>query len=75
MEELYQVLEEIRPDLDFEGETALITNGILGSFDIVALVAALNETFDIEIKPNKLVPENFNSPEAMWAMIQELQDE
>ncbi len=75
MEELYQVLEEIRPDIEFKGETALITNGMLDSFDIVALVAALNEAFDIEIKPNDLVPENFNSPEAMWEMIQQLQDE
>ena len=75
MEELMQILEELRPDVDFENETALITGGVLDSFDIVALVGELNDAFDIEIKPNNLVPENFNSAEAMMALIEELQDE
>ena len=75
MEELMQLLEELRPDVDFENETALITDGVLDSFDIVALVGELNDAFDIEIKPNNLVPENFNSAKAMMALIEELQDE
>jgi acyl carrier protein len=61
--------------VDFENETQLITNGVLDSFDIVALVGELNDEFDIEIKPNNLVPENFNSAKAMMAMIEKLQDE
>lgn len=75
MEELYQVLDELRPDVDFENETELVTGGILDSFDIVSLVAALNDAFDIEIKPNDLVPENFNSAEALWKMVKRLEDE
>lgn len=75
MEELMQILEELRPDVDFESEKQLIADGILESFDIVALVGELNEEFDIEIKPNDLVPENFNSAEAMYALITKLQDE
>lgn len=75
MDELMQILEELRPDVDFENEKQLITDGILESFDIVALVGELNEEFDIEIKPNDLVPENFNSAEAMYALITKLQDE
>ena len=75
MNELMEILQELRPDVDFEKETALITDGILDSFDIVALVGELNDAFDIEIKPNNLVPENFNSAKAMWAMIEKLQDE
>ena len=74
-EELMQILEELRPDVDFANETALITNGVLDSFDIVALVGELNDAFDIEIKPNNLVPENFNSADAMLAVIEKLQDE
>ena len=35
----------------------------------------LNDAFDIEIKPNNLVPDNFNSAKAMLALIEELQDE
>ena len=75
MNELMEILEELRPDVDFENETGLIANGILDSFDIVSLVTALNDAYDIEIKPNNLVPENFNSAKAMLALVEELQDE
>ena len=75
MEELMEILSELRPDVDFENETSLITDGILDSFDIIALVSELDEAFDIEIKPNNLVPENFNSVKAMMALIEQLQDE
>ena len=75
MDELMEILEELRPDVDLENETALIDDGVLDSFDIVALVGELNDAFDIEIKPNNLVPENFNSAEAMMALIEQLQDE
>ena len=75
MNELMEILQELRPDVDFENETALITDGVLDSFDIVALVGELNDAFDIEIKPNNLVPDNFNSAKKMWALIEQLQDE
>lgn len=75
MDELLEILSELRPDVDFENETALITDGILDSFDIIALVSELNDAFDIEIKPNHLIPENFNSAKAMLALIKQLQDE
>jgi len=75
MEELMEILENLRPDVDFEKETALVTGGILESFDIVALVGELDEAFDIEIKPNHLIPENFNSATAIWALVEKLRDE
>ena len=75
MEELMEILEELRPDVDFENETGLIDNGILDSFDIVSLVTALNDAYDIESKPNNLVPENFNSRDAILALVEQLQDE
>ena len=75
MNELLEILEELCPDVDFETETGLIANGVLDSFDIVSLVAELNDAFDIEIKPNHLVPENFNSAKAMLNLIEQLQDE
>lgn len=75
MTELMEILEELRPDVDFENETGLIANGILDSFDIVSLVTALNDAFDIEIKPNDLIPENFNSAQAILALVEKLQDE
>ena len=75
MEELMNILDELRPDVDFETETALIDNGILDSFDIVSLVNQLNDAFDIEIRPSDLIPANFNSAQAMLALVEKLQDE
>lgn len=75
MEELMKLLKNLREDVDFENETSLIEGGILNSFDIISLVSLLNETFDIEIRPADLIPSNFNSKEAILALVEKLQDE
>ena len=74
MDELLPILAELKPDVDFATETGLIDNAILDSFDIVQLVQQLNDAFDIEIGAENIVPENFNSAEAIWNMVQKLQD-
>jgi acyl carrier protein len=70
---LLEILEELKPDVDFETEKGLIDNAILDSFDIVQLVQNLNEEFDIEITPKDIVPENFNSAESLQKMVESLQ--
>ena len=72
---LMEILADIRPDVDFETEKQLITDGILESFDIVTLVGELEDEFDIKIRPRDLVPENFNSVEQMQEMISRLEEE
>ncbi len=74
MEELMEILRELRPDVDFETETALIDDGILGSFDITALVNEIMDVFDVTISMADLEPENFNSAEAIYEYIQSLRD-
>ena len=74
MDELLPILNELKPDFDFATETGLIDNAILDSFDIVQLVQQLNDAFDIEIGAENIIPENFNSAEAIWNMVQKLQD-
>ena len=75
MEELMEILDELRPDVDFEEEKGLIADGILDSFDIMSLVGSIDEEFDIKIKPNDLIPDNFNSAEAIWALVERLMEE
>lgn len=75
MERIYKLLEKIVPNVDFKNATNLVDSKILTSLNIVKLVAALNDEFDIEITPLHLVPENFNSVERMWALVQELDGE
>ncbi|MBQ6600562.1 MAG: acyl carrier protein [Clostridia bacterium] len=73
-EKLLTILRELRSDVDFENETALVTDGILDSFDIVSLVAEINSEFDITIGVDDLEPENFDTVDAMAALISELAD-
>lgn len=75
MEELMRILEEARPDVDFGKETKLIDNHVLDSFDIVSIVSDIDEAFNIEIDVEDLEAENFNSAEAIWKLIQELQED
>ncbi len=74
-EQLMEILEELRPDVDFESEKALIDDGILDSFDIVSLVGELNDSFDVRINVENLLPENFNSVDAMLALVKKLSEE
>ncbi|MCI5592102.1 MAG: acyl carrier protein [Oscillospiraceae bacterium] len=74
-DELMEILTEIRPDVDFENETSLIDDGILDSMDIVSLVGELDDAFDVTVGVENLLPENFNSVDAMVKLIERLQDE
>ncbi|MBQ2802170.1 MAG: acyl carrier protein [Lachnospiraceae bacterium] len=75
MEQLMSILKGLRPDVDFEKEDKLIDNGVLDSFDLVALVGEINEAFDVEVEFEDMEPENFNSVKNMYAMIEKLQNE
>ncbi|MDO4445545.1 MAG: acyl carrier protein [Bacillota bacterium] len=73
MEELLEILEDIQPDADYNTCTTLIDDGILDSFAILSIVGELEDAFDIKITPAEIIPENFNSAQSLWAMVQKLQ--
>ncbi len=75
MEEIIEILQEIKEDVDYETCTVLIDDAIFDSFDIIQTINALNDAFEIEIPATEIVPENFNSAEALWKMVERLQDE
>ena len=75
MDELLEILEELHPDVDFETETGLISNGILDSFDIVTLAAEIDARIGVSVPAEELLPENFNSAKAIYALIERLQEE
>lgn len=74
MKELLEILQGIKPEVDFENEKALIEDGVLDSFDIISMVNALNEHYEIEITVAELLPENFNDVEAIWNLVQEMKE-
>jgi acyl carrier protein len=73
MEKLLQILNDIRPDIEFKNEKKLVDEGVLDSFDIVSIISELNDAFDIHIRVNHLTSENFNSVEAIMALVTTLQ--
>ena len=75
METLYEILEDIQPDVDFKTERALIDDHLLSSLSILSLVAELEDAVDVTIPAVEIIPVNFNSAEAMWEMLQRLQEE
>ena len=74
MDELLELLEDIKPTVDFRTCTGLIDDGYLDSIDILSIVSELNDAFGIEISPVDIVPENFNSAQALWNMVERLKD-
>lgn len=74
MEKLLEILKGIRPDVDFENETSLIDDGILDSFDVVSIISELDDAFDVQVRIHELDPENFNSAESIWNLVQELKE-
>ncbi len=71
-EKVIEILGDINPDIDYTAETSLIDGGLLDSFDIVSLVGELDDAFDISITVVDLVPENFNSADAMAELVERL---
>ena len=71
-EDVLSILKSIRPDVDFETETALIDDGILASLDIVEIVSQFNDEFVVDISVDDLLPENFNTVDAMVELIESL---
>jgi acyl carrier protein len=69
-QKLLNALAEVRDDVDFEGQYGLVDEGVIDSLDLTQIIAALDEAFDIHIPAGEIEPENFNSVDAMLAMVQ-----
>lgn len=74
MKKLMEILMELDDSIDWENETALIDERILDSFGVISLISELEKQFDIEIEASEIIPQNLNSADAMWKMIQRLQE-
>ena len=74
MNEIIEILTELHDDVDFTTETGLIENGILNSLDIVAIITEIDDRLDVTIPAEEILPENFDSAEALWALVQRLDE-
>ena len=75
LDDVIEMLEDIQEDVDYEECVTLIDDGVLDSFDILAIVSAADDEFDVTIPAKEITPENFNSAEALCALLNRLSDE
>lgn len=74
-QKVLEILKEIGNGDDFENSVDFIGDGLIDSFGVIALVGALEEEFEIEIDGGDILPENFNSMEAIIELIVKTQAE
>ena len=74
-EQSIEILEDIQPEADYETCQTLIDDHILTSLDVLSLVAELEDEFDVTIPTVEIIPSNFNSVDAIAAMVERLQEE
>ena len=75
MEALMNILQELHPEVDFKTDESLIDGKVLDSFDIITLISEIHEEYDVRIPVDEIIPQNFNSAEALYRLIERLQDE
>ena len=71
-EQIVNILKEIKPNKSLEGVTDIVESNYLDSFEIMNLIMMLTETFGIDIDFEEITAENFNSIDAMVAMVERL---
>ena len=74
MEKIIEILKDIDDSIEWEKEQGLIDRRLLDSFGVISLVSELEDSFMVEIEAGEMVLENFNSVEAIYEMIQRLQE-
>ncbi|MGP1434098.1 MAG: hypothetical protein ACTTHM_09855 [Peptoanaerobacter stomatis] len=72
-QDLVEILQEIHPEVDYETEKSLIDSKIFDSMDIVTLISEIADSFEIKIPANEIVPDNFNSADALFELLKELE--
>lgn len=75
MSGLLEILQEMHPEVDYETHTTLIDDKVIDSFDVITLVAEINDRLDVTIPAEEIVPENFNSYTVLKALVERLEEE
>lgn len=75
MEALLEILSDLHPEIDFEEYDRLMDDEILDSFDIITIITEISVRFGVVINAEYIIPENFNSAELLWKLINRLEEE
>jgi len=71
MKSLIEILKEIRPEFDFTASNDFMADGMLDSFDMVTLVAALDKNYGISIPGTDILPEHFQNLKTIEALLRQ----
>lgn len=75
MDTILDILDELKPGVDWRGRTDLVDDRELDSLTIISLIAELEDAFDVVVPAVEIVPENFNSLEGIWALVRRLREQ
>ena len=75
LENVIELLQDVNEDADYDNCTTLVDDRVLTSFDILSIISEIDNTFDVAVPAKDVIPANFNSAEAIRALIERLQDE
>jgi len=75
MDALLEILKDMHEDIDFDTYETLVDDKIIDSFDVITLVAEIDDRMGVSIPPEEIIPENFNSYKALSELIERLEDE
>ena len=75
MATILDILDELKPGVDWRGRTDLVDGRELDSLTIISLIAELEDAFDVVVPAVEIVPENFNSLEGIWALVRRLREQ
>jgi len=75
MNTILKILKDLHPEVDFDTCTTLIDDKILDSFDIITVISEISEEFGVTITAAHILPEHFNSAQALYALVRKLEDE
>lgn len=74
LDSVIAMLSDINDEVDFKTENKLVDDRILDSFDILAVISAIDDEFDVSVPAKDIIPENFNSAQDIYEMILRLAD-
>lgn len=69
MEQILEILKELRPEHNFEESLDFVEDGLIDSFDVVTLSSIFEERFGAKIDGLDILPENFNSVKSMADLV------
>ena len=71
MNDILEMLAELKPEFNFEESSDFVMDGLLDSFDIISLTSMLEEKYNITVDGLDIVPENFCSVEAIVGLVKQ----